>query len=101
MGKRKLPERQCVGCREMHLKRDLIRVVRSPSGEIQLDFHGKAPGRGAYLCANASCLAKARKSKSLERAFSMPIDPEIYQALEMQMAVQTSQETEETDRHGQ
>ncbi len=82
---RKLPQRQCLGCREMKNKKDLIRAVRSPEGEISLDFKGKAPGRGAYVCPQLSCLAKARKSKALERAFQTPVPPEVYDALERQM----------------
>ena len=66
---KKIPMRQCVGCREMKEKRQLIRVVRSPEGEVSLDFKGKKPGRGAYLCPDPACLARARKSKARERAF--------------------------------
>ena len=64
---RKIPQRQCVGCREMKDKKSLIRVVKSPEGAISLDFVGKKPGRGAYVCPAAACLAKARKSKALDR----------------------------------
>ena len=86
---KKIPLRQCLGCREMKPKRELIRVVRSPQGEISLDFHGKQPGRGAYLCPNPACLARARKSKALERAFSAPIPAEVYEGLEAQMREET------------
>lgn len=82
---KKIPMRQCLGCREMKPKRELIRAVKSPEGEISLDFRGKKPGRGAYVCPNPECLAKARKSKALERAFSMAIPPEVYEALQAQM----------------
>lgn len=82
---KKIPMRQCVGCREMKPKKELIRVVRSPEGQVSLDFRGKLPGRGAYVCPNPACLAKARKSKALERAFSAPLPEEVYQALEEQM----------------
>ena len=82
---KKIPQRQCVGCREMKDKRALIRVVRSPEGEISLDFHGKKPGRGAYVCPHADCLRRARKSRALERAFSAQIPPEVYEALEKEM----------------
>ena len=82
---KKVPMRQCVGCREMHPKRELIRVVKSKEGAISLDFKGKAPGRGAYVCKSAACLKKARKSKALERAFSLVIPEEVYDALEAQM----------------
>ncbi|MBQ9647695.1 MAG: YlxR family protein [Oscillospiraceae bacterium] len=83
---KKIPQRQCVGCREMKDKRELIRVVKSPEGAITLDFRGKKPGRGAYVCPNAECLKRARKSRALERAFSAAIPPEVYDALEQEMA---------------
>lgn len=82
---RKIPQRQCLGCREMKNKKDLIRVVRSPEGEISLDFKGKKPGRGAYVCPQEECLKRARKSRALERAFSARIPPEVYEQLEEQM----------------
>lgn len=82
---KKIPMRQCVGCREMKAKRELIRVVRSPEGEISLDFRGKKPGRGAYVCPSVECLKKARKANALGRAFSMKIPDEINEALEAQM----------------
>lgn len=82
---KKIPMRQCVGCREMKPKQALIRVVKSPEGTVSLDFKGKLPGRGAYVCPQADCLAKARKSKALERAFEMQLPPEVHQALEEQM----------------
>ena len=82
---KKIPQRQCLGCREMKNKKDLIRVVRSPEGEISLDFRGKKPGRGAYVCPDAECLKKVRKSRALERAFSAQIPAEVYDALEQQM----------------
>lgn len=82
---KKIPMRQCVGCREMKEKKELIRVVHSPEGDVSLDFRGKAPGRGAYVCPNPACLKKARKQKALERAFSAEIPQEVYDALEKQM----------------
>lgn len=82
---KKIPVRQCLGCREMKPKRELIRAVRSPEGEISLDFRGKKPGRGAYVCPDPACLAKVRKSKGLERAFGVPVPPEVYDALAEQM----------------
>ena len=78
---KKIPMRQCLGCREMKPKRELIRVVRSPEGEIALDFRGKAPGRGAYLCPDAECLRRAVKGRALEKAFSAPIPDEVYAKL--------------------
>ena len=82
---KKIPMRQCLGCREMKPKKDLIRVVRSPEWEISLDFKGKASGRGAYVCPDPKCLKKAIKARALERAFSAQIPPEIYERLESQM----------------
>ena len=81
---KKIPMRQCLGCREHKPKKELIRVVRSPEGEVSLDFKGKLPGRGAYVCPQAACLAKARKSRALERAFDTALPPEVYEALEQQ-----------------
>ena len=82
---KKIPQRQCVGCREMKDKRALIRVVKSPEGEISLDFRGKKPGRGAYVCPDAACLKKARKSRALERALSVSIPEDVYQRLLAEM----------------
>lgn len=82
---KKIPMRQCLGCREMKPKKELIRVVRSPEGEISLDFKGKASGRGAYLCPEPACLKKAVRAKALERALSVSIPPEIYEKLREQM----------------
>ena len=82
---KKIPIRQCLGCREHKPKKELIRVVKSPEGEISLDFKGKKPGRGAYVCPNPECLKKARKARALERAFSAPMPDGVYDALEAQM----------------
>ena len=83
---KKIPMRQCLGCREMKPKNTLIRVVRAPDGSsITLDFRGKAPGRGAYLCPEQACLKKAVKSRALERAFASQIPAEVYEALQAQM----------------
>ena len=82
---KKIPMRQCLGCREMKPKKELIRVVRSPQGDVSLDFKGKLPGRGAYVCPNSACLQKARKAKALERAFSAPMPDEVWAGLEAQM----------------
>ena len=85
---KKIPMRQCLGCREMKPKRELIRVVRSPEGGISLDFRGKAPGRGAYLCPKPECLKRAIKSKAIERAFETEIPDEIYELLSREMEEQ-------------
>ncbi len=82
---KKIPQRQCMGCRERKEKRELIRVVRTPEGTVTLDFRGKASGRGAYLCPDMACLKKAIKSKALERSLEVPIPEEIYARLEQEM----------------
>ena len=82
MKNKKIPWRQCIGCREMKPKRDLLRILRTREGELLLDDTGKKNGRGAYLCRDIQCFAKARKSKALERSFQMGIGQEIYERLE-------------------
>lgn len=82
---KKIPMRQCMGCREMKPKKELIRVVRSPEGSVALDFKGKAPGRGAYLCPDLQCLKKARKSGSIGRVLEVEIPAEIYDEMETVM----------------
>lgn len=84
---KKIPQRQCMGCRERKAKKELIRVVRGVDGTVSLDFSGKAPGRGAYLCPDPECLKKARKSRALERAFDAPIPAEIYEQLTAELEV--------------
>ena len=83
---KKIPQRQCMGCRERKAKRELIRVVRGTDGNVSLDFSGKAPGRGAYICPNAECLKKALRSKALERSLEVTIPQEVYDRLEKEMA---------------
>ena len=80
-----IPIRQCTGCREQKPKTELIRVVRSPQGDVTLDFRGKAPGRGAYLCRDSGCLKKAVKSRALERALAVSIPEEVYERLLQEM----------------
>ena len=82
---KKIPMRQCLGCRTQKPKKELIRVVRSPEGAISLDFRGKANGRGAYICPDPACLKKAIKAKALERALDTAIPEEIYAQLTAQM----------------
>lgn len=82
---KKLPLRMCLGCREHKPKKELIRVVRSPAGEISLDTTGRKPGRGAYLCPCLVCLQKARKTRQLERTFSCQIPDAVYDAMEKEM----------------
>lgn len=81
---KKVPQRQCLGCREMKPKRDLIRVVRSPEGCVSLDKKGKSPGRGAYVCPSPECLKKAIRSKALERALETKIPEDLYLSLEQE-----------------
>ena len=78
---KKIPMRQCLGCREMKPKRELIRAVRSPQGEVSLDFVGKKSGRGAYLCPDEQCLKRAIKSKALPRAFGVEIPESVMDEL--------------------
>ena len=82
---KKIPQRQCMGCRERKAKRELIRVVRTTEGTVCLDFSGKLNGRGAYLCQNPECLQKAQKSKALERSLEVPIPDEVYERLTKEM----------------
>ena len=81
MVQKKIPARQCIGCMTSRPKKELVRVVRAPSGEISIDLVGKKPGRGAYLCPDSDCLAKAKKKKALERCFEQPVPAEVYEAL--------------------
>ena len=82
---KKIPQRQCVGCREMKDKKALLRVVKSPEGEVSLDFGGKKPGRGAHVRHDVACLQRARKSRALERAFETQIPAEVYDAMEKEL----------------
>ena len=82
---KKIPQRQCMGCRERKAKRELIRVVRTPEGNVSLDFGGKMNGRGAYICPRMDCLKKAQKSKALDRSLEVAIPQEVYDRLEKEM----------------
>ena len=84
---KKIPQRQCMGCRERMDKRQLIRVVRTPEGNVQLDFSGKLGGRGAYICPKAEGLKKARKGKALDRSLEVAIPEEVYDRLEKEIEV--------------
>lgn len=79
---RKIPQRMCVGCREMKNKRDLIRVVRTPDGQIEIDNTGKKSGRGAYVCPNLDCLNQAIKGKRLQKALEHDIPDEVFASLQ-------------------
>lgn len=87
---KKIPQRQCMGCRERKNKKELIRVVRGTDGTVSLDFSGKSNGRGAYLCPDLQCLIKARRSKALERSLEVPIPEEVYDRLEKEMGAGTN-----------
>ena len=82
---KKIPQRTCMACQEKKDKRDLVRIVRSPEGEISVDLTGKKPGRGAYICPDEACLAKAEKNRGLERSFKASVDPSIYEQLRKEL----------------
>ena len=82
---KKMPERRCVGCGNPFPKKDLMRVVKTPDGSIELDFTGKKSGRGAYVCRNIDCLIKARKAKRLERSLNTSIPEDVSAALEAEL----------------
>lgn len=84
MQERKKPQRQCIGCRESKEKQKLIRIVKTPGGQIVIDRTGRKNGRGAYLCDKEECLEKARKSNALNRSFRMEVPNEVYTELERQ-----------------
>ena len=85
MKPKKIPLRMCLGCNEMKSKQELLRVVKSPEGEISIDSTGKKNGRGAYLCHSAVCLEKAVKSKRLERTFQTAVPNEVYESLKKEL----------------
>ena len=82
---KKIPQRKCIGCNQMKNKKELIRILKTQDDEIVIDTTGKKNGRGAYICPDAECLKKARKSKGLERASKMAINPAVYDELEKEM----------------
>ena len=82
---KKIPMRQCMGCRERRAKKELIRIVRCTDGAVQLDFSGKLNGRGAYLCPDPECLKKAIRSKALDRSLEVTIPQEVYDRLTAEM----------------
>jgi len=78
---KKIPIRKCLGCQEMKPKKELMRIVKNKDNEISVDFIGKKPGRGAYVCSEGSCLEKAIKARRLEKVFESQIAPEVYETL--------------------
>ena len=85
---KKIPQRQCMGCRERKAKREMIRVVRGTDGTVSLDFGGKMNGRGAYICPNPDCLKKAQRSKALERSLEVEIPAEVFDRLSKEIEVE-------------
>lgn len=85
---KKVPTRRCTGCGEHFPKNQLVRVLRTPDGEIVLDDTGKRSGRGAYVCRSAACLKKARKARRLESALECSIPDEIYDRLQEELTVE-------------
>lgn len=83
---KKIPLRQCLGCREMIAKQDMIRIIKSPEGTFSLDDTGRKNGRGAYVCRSGECLQKAIKSKGLERSFQTTVPDEVYEVLKEELA---------------
>lgn len=88
---KKIPQRTCIGCGEIHNKKEMVRIVRSPEGAVSLDRSGKKPGRGAYVCSNAGCIEKAFQSKSLERALQVKVSPETKEALLAELSHENGQ----------
>ncbi len=85
MKTKKIPMRMCLGCSEMKPKKELVRVVKSPDGEISIDLTGKKSGRGAYICKSAECLMLARKGRKLEKSFSCKIEDSVYDTMEAEL----------------
>lgn len=85
MKQKKIPMRMCLGCQEMKPKKELIRIVRNKENEISVDFTGKKPGRGAYICKSTACFDRARKGRRLEKTFETSISEEIYETLKQQL----------------
>jgi predicted RNA-binding protein YlxR (DUF448 family) len=83
---RKIPMRQCLGCNEHKEKRELLRVVRDPEGNISLDFTGKKSGRGAYICKSVKCLSRAVKSKRIEKNLGVAVPDEVYEKMERELS---------------
>lgn len=87
MIQKKVPLRMCVGCRQMRPKKELLRIVRTPEGEVKADRTGRAAGRGAYICKNIECLEKAKKIRALERALEHAVDGAVFERLKEEVAL--------------
>ena len=79
---KKIPMRTCIACREEKPKKEMLRVVKNAAGEIRLDFSGKLPGRGTYVCGSEACIRKLRKYRLLNKAFSAEVSDDVYAAIE-------------------
>ncbi len=88
MKTKKIPMRMCLGCSEMKNKREMIRVVKSPEGEVSLDFTGKKSGRGAYICRSSECFEKARKARRFEKSLSCKIDDSVYEGMKNELTAE-------------
>ncbi len=86
MKTKKIPMRMCLGCGEMKPKKELVRAVKSPEGEISIDLTGKKSGRGAYICRSLDCFKLARKGRKLEKSFSCRIEDEVYDRMEAELS---------------
>lgn len=85
MAGKKIPMRQCLGCREMKNKKEMLRVIRTPEGDVCLDATGRKNGRGAYICPSMECLKAAIKNKGIERSLNVSIPKEVYDLLTEEM----------------
>ncbi|WP_349410536.1 RNase P modulator RnpM [Pseudalkalibacillus sp. SCS-8] len=91
MKKRKIPMRKCIACQEHKPKKELLRIVRTPEGEVSIDLTGKKSGRGAYICNQVSCLELAQKKNAFQSQLSVPISDEVYEELKGQLEKAKSQ----------
>lgn len=87
MKTKRIPERICIGCQQVKPKNELIRIVKSPEGEVSIDKTGKKSGRGAYICPKEECLKLAEKSRRIEKSFSCRIDAAVYEELENELKI--------------
>ena len=90
MKTKKMPLRMCLGCNEMKPKKEMIRVVKSPEGEISLDFTGKKSGRGAYICRSCDCFEKARKARRFEKSLSCKIEESVYEEMKHEFTTENN-----------
>ncbi len=100
MKQKKLPQRMCVGCQEIKNKKEMVRIVRTPTGEVVIDLTGKKSGRGAYICHNEICFSKAYKEKRLEKALKQPIGGELYEQLRLGVIQDDKSKVTESARIG-